>query len=641
MAVAEVHPSFEVLAAFTLGILGEEAQASIEAHVAACTSCKERAAIAPADAVAELLRSVHARTSRGGDTFAEAAAQVQTPGPLAAVAVTDALAPAVAPSAPAASHRPEVPDGLPPELARHERYRVVRLLGAGGMGAVYQAEHRVMQRLVALKVIKRAYTANAAALDRFRGEVRAAARLSHPNVVNTYDAEDVGETHFLVMEYVEGTDLGRLVQERGPLPVDRACEYVRQAALGLQYAFEQGMVHRDLKPHNLMLTPDGRVKILDFGLACFASQAASAAGVTGTGLVLGTVDYIAPEQADNAHEADIRCDIYSLGCTLYHLLAGHPPFPTGTPLQKVMAHAKKKPQPLTKLRPDLPEGVMPVLERMMAKNPGHRYQTPAEVAIALESLAVETAITREPRPQPRTRATNADWTVLLKKPPVDVRRRRLVAVATATMFVVAGLLGAAVYRVATDKGEPSARGFVPLFNGKDLSGWKTHPKQPGEWRVRDGVLTCRGPLSHLFSDRADFENFHLKARVRMLGGGNSGLFFRTEFGLSSGPRPVGYEAEISGDITGSLLAHTPEGQLTERMVHNTLKDQKDWFTMEVIAEGADIVTRINERTIVDCRLPAGYRKRGHLALQHASPETVVEFSKIEVKELPRSDRRGR
>src|SRR5262249_28846587 len=162
-----------------------------------------------------------------------------------------------------------------------------------------------------------------------------------------------------------------------------------------------GMVHRDLKPHNLMLTPDGRVKILDFGLARFASEAASAAGRTGAGTVLGTVDYIAPEQADNAHHADIRADIYSLGCTLYHLLAGRPPSPTGTPIQKVMAHVEKRPQPLTELRPDLPEELMLVLERMMAKNPRRRYQTPGEVALALEPLAVAAAVARAPRPRPR------------------------------------------------------------------------------------------------------------------------------------------------------------------------------------------------------------------------------------------------
>lgn len=433
MTVAEDHPSVEELAAFTLGALSDETQASIEAHLAVCMSCQERAAVAPSDTLVELLRRIHARKGRGTDT----AAQVQTPVLLSVVAETDALAPAE-------SDCPEVSDALPPELARHERYRIVRLLGVGGMGAVYEAEHLVLHRPVALKVIKPAYTANSAALERFRREVRAAARLSHPNIVATHDAEDAGDTHFLVMEYVEGIDLGRLVQERGPLPVDRACDYVRQAALGLQYAFEQGMVHRDLKPHNLMRTPDDRVKILDFGLARFASEAAEAAGLTSTGIVLGTADYIAPEQADNAHQADIRSDIYSLGCTLYHLLAGQPPFPTGTPLQKVMAHANKKPQPLTELRDDLPEELMPVLERMIAKNPKDRYQTPAEVALALEPFTRAIA----------ARTPDPGRTVVLKNKPGGERRRPRLALATAILaFFVAGLLGVAVYRIATDQGE--------------------------------------------------------------------------------------------------------------------------------------------------------------------------------------------
>jgi WD40 repeat protein len=452
MPVAETHPSADELAAFTLGTLDDEAQASIEVHVAACTSCQERAAVAPGDSLVELLRRIDARTSRGADTFVDAAAQVQTPVSFTPVVGTEALAAAVAPATGAESDRLGMPDAIPPELAHHERYRVVRLLGSGGMGAVYEAEHRVMQRLVALKVINRAYTANAAARDRFRREVRAAARLTHPNVVTTYDAEDAGETHFLVMEYVEGTDLGRLLQEHGPLPVDRACEYARQAALGLQHAFEQGMVHRDVKPHNLMRTPDGRVKILDFGLAFFASEAAATAGRTASGIVLGTVDYIAPEQADNAHEADIRADIYSLGCTLYHLLAGRPPFPMGTPLQKLAAHVNKNPQPLTELRDDLPEGLMSVLERMTAKNPRDRYQTPAEVAIALEPFTVATAVARKCEPHPRASKARHSRTLVLETSPAYRPRWRGIVALAALLFITAAA-GVVVLRIQTDNGE--------------------------------------------------------------------------------------------------------------------------------------------------------------------------------------------
>jgi serine/threonine protein kinase len=476
MPVAEVHPSAEELAAFTLGTLDDDAQASIETHVAACTSCQECAAVAPGDSLVELLRRLDAR-----DTFVEPAAQMQTPVLHEAVAETEALAPAAALCLSAGSGSPKVPDAVPPELAGHPRYRVIRLLGAGGMGAVYEAEHLVLQQPRAVKVINRAYTGNAAALDRFRGEVRNAARLRHENIVTTYDAEDAGETHFLVMEYVEGTDLGRLVQERGPLPVDRACDYIRQAALGLQYAFEKGMVHRDLKPHNLMLSvgrdegrgargeelPDSsslaprpssltphQIKILDFGLAHFASEAAPAACRTGTGVVLGTVDYIAPEQADNAHQADIRSDIYSLGCTLYHLLAGQPPFPMGTPIQKVMAHVEKKPQPLTELRQDIPEGLMHVIDRMMAKKPKRRYQKPIEVANAMERFTTPPAAGRNGKRNSRVRDTDRSGTLVLSKPPkYDPSRRKIVALAAALFFIVAGFLGTAVYRIATDKGE--------------------------------------------------------------------------------------------------------------------------------------------------------------------------------------------
>jgi hypothetical protein len=301
----------------------------------------------------------------------------------------------------------------PVELSDHPRYRVLEQIGAGGMGTVHKAEHRLMERMVALKVIRRELTDKPEAVERFRMEVKAAARLSHPNIVTAYDADQAGDVHFLVMEYVEGESLDKLIQRRGPLPVAEACDIVLQAASGLQHAFERGMVHRDIKPANLMVAsgqrsvaskaeptlppqldtsncplatshgPLATVKVADFGLARFASERSPSGSLTPVGAVVGTPDYIAPEQALEPQKADIRADIYSLGCTLYHLLAGRPPFSEGTALQKLMSHQERKPQRVSEFRADLPEELVHVLDRMMAKEPAKRYQTPAEVVEAL------------------------------------------------------------------------------------------------------------------------------------------------------------------------------------------------------------------------------------------------------------------
>ncbi len=279
-----------------------------------------------------------------------------------------------------ARRRPEVAPPLPPD---HPRYRLVRLLGSGGMGSVYLAEHRVLGRPVALKVINPELLSDPGALERFRSEARAAACLSHPNVVAVYDAETAGDGHFLVMEYVAGTDLARLVAERGPLPVAAACDYIAQAALGLEHAHRHGMVHRDITPRNLMLTDDGKVKVLDFGLAYFVSEAKTGDRPATQNVLLGSIDYMAPEQAADPHWADIRADVYSLGCTLYFLLAGQPPFPHGQLAEKIRRHAQRPPPALAEVRDDVPPELSLVLERMLAKSPADRYQTPSEVAAAL------------------------------------------------------------------------------------------------------------------------------------------------------------------------------------------------------------------------------------------------------------------
>ena len=275
------------------------------------------------------------------------------------------------------------PAALPPELAAHPRYRVLRELGRGGMGVVYQARQTVMDRQVVIKVISRSLLDRPDALERFRREVRAAAQLSHPNIVTAYDAEQAGDLHLLVMEFVPGQSLAEVLVKKGPLPVAHACHYARQAALGLQHAFERGMVHRDIKPANLMLTPKGQVKILDFGLAKMASERGPGKGLTSLHAYMGTPEYSAPEQAADAHSADIRADIYSLGCTLYCLLAGHPPFHGETDIQIILAHLQQEPVPLPELRPDVPATLWAVVARMLGKSAAQRYQRPVEVARAL------------------------------------------------------------------------------------------------------------------------------------------------------------------------------------------------------------------------------------------------------------------
>src|SRR5439155_2950945 len=256
-----------------------------------------------------------------------------------------------------------------PELVDHPRYRVVGVLGAGGMGVVYRAEHRLMERPVALKVIHRDLLRDPDAVERFRREVRAAARLAHPNIVTAHDAEQAGDLHFLVMEYVDGVSLARLVEKKGPLPVVYACHYVRQAALGLQHAHERGLVHRDIKPPNLMITGDGSmVKILDMGLARLtASDLQSHSQMTQQGVFMGTPDFVAPEQAVDARQADIRSDIYSLGCTFYFLLTGQLPFPSETVVEKIDKHRWSMPTPVEQVRADIPEVVSHILQKMMAK----------------------------------------------------------------------------------------------------------------------------------------------------------------------------------------------------------------------------------------------------------------------------------
>jgi len=264
------------------------------------------------------------------------------------------------------------------------KYRLLERVGVGGMGSVYLCEHILMKRRVALKVLPAAQAEDKTAIARFHREARAVAALDHPNIVRAHDIDCENKLHFLVMEYVDGSSFQEIVKRRGPMDVLRAVHYVAQAACGLQHAHEAGIVHRDIKPGNVLVDRTGAVKILDMGLArFFHDDRDELTGQHESTSVLGTADYLAPEQALDSHDVDIRADIYSLGATLYFLLAGKSPFQDGSVAQKLIWHQVRQPKPIQKLRPEVPDELAAVMARMMAKDPGERYQTPAELVEAL------------------------------------------------------------------------------------------------------------------------------------------------------------------------------------------------------------------------------------------------------------------
>ena len=263
------------------------------------------------------------------------------------------------------------------------KYKLLNHLGTGGMSSVYLAEHVLMQRRVAIKVLPKNRVEDSSYLARFHREAQAAASLDHRNIVRAYDVDNDGNIHYLVMEYVEGRDLQQMVKEEGPLDYLVAADFIRQAADGLAHAHKAGLIHRDVKPANMLVDQKKVVKVLDLGLARNTSDENASLTVAFDENVLGTADYLSPEQALDSHGVDSRADIYSLGCSLYFLLTGHPPFPDGTLPQRLMMHQKQPPPSIHKDRPDAPQDLIDICMKMMCKKADQRYQSMTDVSRVL------------------------------------------------------------------------------------------------------------------------------------------------------------------------------------------------------------------------------------------------------------------
>jgi eukaryotic-like serine/threonine-protein kinase len=276
------------------------------------------------------------------------------------------------------------------------KYRMLRLIGSGGMSTVYLAEHKLMHRQRAIKVLPKKRVNDSSYLARFHLEAQATAQLDHPNIVRCYDVDNEGDTHYIVMEFIEGKDLNTIVKQEGPLPLELACNYMAQAAEGLHHAHQNGLIHRDVKPANLLVDSKGIVKILDLGLALFSDNERASLTVEHNENVLGTADYLAPEQAVNSHKVDHKVDIYGLGCSLYFVLTGHPPFPDGTLAQRIAKHQTQSPDDIRKDRPDCPRDLADICVKMMQKRAEKRYANMREVADALEAWLINHGYKFEP-----------------------------------------------------------------------------------------------------------------------------------------------------------------------------------------------------------------------------------------------------
>jgi len=375
-----ICPDCEQLQAYAAGRISDQTANTVADHIDECTDCQaalETIDDAEDSVVIRLRRAPAQDRYQDESNYQEAMARAEK-----------ALGAFLQPGGKqAADNTVQTPD-----LKELGEYQILEKLGQGGMGMVYKALQTRLQRVVALKLLPKSRMDDEKAVARFDREMAVIGGLDHPNIVRATHAGEHDGISYLVMDYIDGLDLSEVARLCGPLPVSDACELARQATVALQYVHENNLVHRDIKPSNLMLTSDGQVKVLDLGLALLQEDQPAEGEVTDAGQAMGTADYIAPEQASDSHNVDIRADIYGLGCTLYRLLAGRAPYAGmqyKNAFEKMMGHARDPLPSITEFRDDLPERLVEVIQRMLSKDPNNRPATPSVVAEAMEPFARE------------------------------------------------------------------------------------------------------------------------------------------------------------------------------------------------------------------------------------------------------------
>ena len=554
----------------------------------------------------------------------------------------------------------------PGSLGRLAHYEILEVVGRGAFGTVLRAFDEKLQRVVAIKIMAPELASTSPARKRFLREAQSSAAIRHENVVSVYAVEEKPRP-YLVMEFVPGVTLQKRLDDGGPLDVPAVLRLGRQIAEGLAAAHAINLIHRDIKPGNILLETSvhDRVKITDFGLA----RAVDDASLTQSGTIAGTPMYMAPEQA-LGHKLDQRADLFSFGSVLYQMVSGRPPFRAPSAMSVLKRVVDEAPRPIQEIIPETPQWLCDIITKLHAKNPDERYQTAQEVADIFADCEAQLKSNRtlhsfSPLPAAKpARSLKWNWftvggligVILLlgmitltfkikdgKTTIIEVQDGTKISIDAETIMPGSDLAALQM----TELGVPDVNGWVQLFNGLDLTGWKTHPDLPGEWRVNHGVLVGSKVAGYLFSEAEQFENFHLRIEANINHGGDSGIYFRAPFSMRPGRfpgtfRPAGgYEAEMHRNPgyqirTGSLWNAESSGfaKALWTTTEDLLPKGNEWFVLEIIAQGNHFITKVNGIQTADCRDPESRFHAGHFALQVFNPQTVVQFRKIEIRELP-------